>query len=101
MKHWYEISPEEAAKQRLDLSKRTDIKAPKNEEGEVCPFPWEPQLLTGAPLNQFHCQFCGAVVVAGIPHVDYSDVEVDIENIFLGWEYRDHQAEDGESSAES
>lgn len=29
-----------------------------------------PELLLGAPLGQYHCPDCGAMVVAGVPHGD-------------------------------
>lgn len=69
--HWSEIAPEDATK--LDLSKRTDIVAPVNEMGERCPWPWEPQQMIGVPLGQYHCPYCGAMVIAGVPHIDYSE----------------------------
>jgi len=28
----------------------------------------KPELLAGAPLGQYHCPDCGAMVMAGIPH---------------------------------
>lgn len=31
-----------------------------------CPMPIE--LLKGIPLGMFHCELCGTMVVAGIPH---------------------------------
>jgi hypothetical protein len=66
---WTEISPEDA--KEIDLSKRLDIEAPHNEMGERCPWPWEPQQLVGVPLGQYHCPYCGAMVLAGVPHPDY------------------------------
>jgi hypothetical protein len=69
---WDEIDPADA--QGLDLSVRFDIVAPHNENGERCPWPWEPQLLCGLPIGQYHCGHCGAVVVAGLPHLDYRDL---------------------------
>ena len=66
---WHTIEPKDAIS--LDLTARLDIDAPRNEEGERCPWPWEPQQLVNAPLGQFHCCYCGAMVLAGIPHLDY------------------------------
>lgn len=66
---WTEIEPKDAI--AIDLSKRLDIDAPHNEEGERCPWPWEPQQFTEAALGQYHCPFCGAMVMAGMPHLDY------------------------------
>jgi hypothetical protein len=66
---WFEVTPEEAA--YIDLSVRLDILAPLNEAGERCPWPWEPQQLVGVPMGQYHCGYCGAMVIAGVPHLDY------------------------------
>lgn len=68
---WDEISPEDA--KELDLSKRLDIQAPINEMGERCPWPWEPQQLINVPLGQYHCGYCGGMVLAGVKHLDWSD----------------------------
>lgn len=73
MVHWTEIAPEDAVD--LDLTVRLDIEAPLNEAGERCPWPWDPQQLKGAPIGQFHCPYCGAMVVAGVEHVDYRERE--------------------------
>lgn len=69
---WHTIEP--AAAIKLDLSQRTDIDGPRNEEGTVCPWPWEPQQLVGVPIGQYHCGYCGAMVLAGMPHLDYRDL---------------------------
>lgn len=71
--HWSEIEPADAV--NLDLSKRLDIEAPLNEDGERCPWPWGPQQLTNAPIGQYHCPYCGAMVLAGLPHIDYRGYE--------------------------
>jgi hypothetical protein len=73
--HWTDITPQEAAERKLDLSKDLTITAPLNENGERCPWPWEPQQLAGAPLGQYRCGYCMAMVVAGMPHLDYSPQE--------------------------
>jgi hypothetical protein len=57
----------------IDLTKRLDITAPHNEAGERCPWPWDPQQLVGAPLGQYHCPYCGAMVMAGMEHLDYGE----------------------------
>ena len=72
-RHWYDIAPKDAM--QIDLSKDLTITAPLTEAGERCPWPWEPQQLVNAPIGQYHCGFCGAMVVAGIPHVDYAEIE--------------------------
>ncbi len=69
---WRAITPADAA--GLDLSDRVDITAPLNEAGERCPWPWDPQQLTGAPIGQYHCPYCGAMVMAGVPHLDYGEL---------------------------
>ncbi len=69
---WQDISPKDAAHQKLDLTKRLDITAPVNENGERCPWPWEPQQLKNAPLGQFRCSYCYAMCVAGMEHFDYT-----------------------------
>lgn len=74
MKSWTDIAPEDALD--LDLRGHPEIEAPFNEMGERCPWPWDPQQLFGTPLGQYHCPYCGAMVVAGIPHLDYRDLGV-------------------------
>ncbi|WP_405536966.1 hypothetical protein [Streptomyces antimycoticus] len=70
---WTDIAPVDAVD--LDLAEDLTITAPLNEAGERCPWPWEPQQLVGAPLGQYHCGYCGAMVLAGIPHIDYREQE--------------------------
>lgn len=72
LQRWQDIAPADA--RSIDLSKRLDITAPLNEFGERCPWPWEPQQLVGVPMGMYHCGYCGAMVIAGSEHVDYSDV---------------------------
>jgi hypothetical protein len=81
IRNWTDITPEEArgdtdGRNGIDLSKDLTITAPLNEEGERCPWPWEPQQLVGAPLGQYRCPYCGAMVVAGIPHLDYTPQQI-------------------------
>jgi hypothetical protein len=71
MTHWRDIPPSMAL--GLDLRQNLSIDAPLNEMGERCPWPWEPEQLTGVPLGQYHCGYCGAMVVAGLPHPDYRE----------------------------
>lgn len=68
-RHWFDIEPKGAVDIVLP---REDITGPVNEEGEPCPWPWEPQQLKGAPIGQYHCGHCGAMVVAGVAHLDYA-----------------------------
>lgn len=69
--HWREIAPADATK--ISLRRRLDIYAPLNENGERCPWPWEPQQLVGVPMGQYHCPYCLAMVIAGMAHIDYAD----------------------------
>ena len=69
MRHWSDIDPLDAVS--LNAKTDPDILAPLNEIGEECPWPWEPQQLVGVPLGQYHCPYCGAMVIAGVRHVDY------------------------------
>ncbi|MGW2739084.1 hypothetical protein ACWC4D_33405 [Streptomyces sp. NPDC001288] len=73
LRSWTDIEPSDATE--LDLAEDLTITAPLNENGERCPWPWEPQQLVGAPLGQFHCSYCGAMVMAGMPHIDYAPEE--------------------------
>jgi hypothetical protein len=69
-REWFDIPPAEAVD--LNLAEHPDISAPLNENGERCPWPWEPQQLVGAPLGQYRCGYCFAMVVAGTRHIDYN-----------------------------
>lgn len=66
---WRDIAPEDALD--IDCRERPELAPPRNEAGEPCPWPWDPQQLTGAPLGMYHCPYCGAMVAAGLPHPDY------------------------------
>jgi hypothetical protein len=69
VKHWSEIEPADA----VDLALPAEgIEGPINEVGELCPWPWEPQQLGGAPIGQYHCPYCGGMVMAGMMHPDWS-----------------------------
>jgi len=72
-RHWYSIEPADA----VDIVLPTEgIIGPRNEEGEFCPWPWEPQQLRGVPLGQYHCNYCGAMCACGVPHPDYTDEDL-------------------------
>ncbi|QQM45129.1 hypothetical protein [Streptomyces liliifuscus] len=73
VRQWTDIDPKDAL--NIDLTKDLTITAPLNENGERCPWPWEPQQLVGAPLGQYRCPYCMAMCVAGIPHLDYMPEE--------------------------
>jgi hypothetical protein len=70
IRRWQDIHPSDAVD--LNLSTNLTITAPLNENGERCPWPWEPQQLTEAPLGQYRCPYCMAMVVAGMAHIDYT-----------------------------
>ena len=44
--------------------------------GTTCPWPFDPWTLWGAPLGQYHCPYCGSMVVAGCSHPDYTEETV-------------------------
>lgn len=77
--NWYDIEPKDAT--GINLHNRPDIQAPLNEEGEPCPWPWEPQQLKGVPLGQYHCNYCGAMCAAGLPHPDYRGLDEDLDQL--------------------
>lgn len=68
MKYWYQIRPEDAVDITLP---DPDIQGPLTMGGDPCPWPWEPPTLAGLPIGQYHCNFCGEMCVAGMPHTDY------------------------------
>lgn len=70
MRDWKDIAPEDATEIVLP---HPDIRGPLTMDGATCPWPWEPQQLRGVPLGQYHCRYCGEMVVAGMPHTDYRD----------------------------
>lgn len=70
MTHWSTIAPADAVDIELP---RAGIIGPLNSLGGPCPWPWEPQQLVGQPLGQYHCGYCGEMVIAGVPHPDYSE----------------------------
>lgn len=77
MIRWQDIDPGQAVD--LNLLERRDITAPYNENGDRCPWPWDPQQLKGMPIGQYHCPYCGAMVLAGVPHLDYGPSVVTIQ----------------------
>ena len=72
---WRDIEPAVADAEHINLSVRLDITAPLNENGERCPWPWEPQQLKGVPMGMYHCPYCGAMCVAGMMHPDYAELD--------------------------
>ncbi len=74
MIHFSKIDPAVAAAMELVLP-IPGIDGPTNEMGEPCPWPWDPIQLKGAPIGQYHCPYCGAMVLAGMDHLDYKDIE--------------------------
>lgn len=71
VRHWSTIAPADAVNIELP---QPGIDGPIGEDGQPCPWPWDPQQLVGAPLGQYHCRYCGSMVMAGIPHPDYREV---------------------------
>ncbi len=69
---WHNI-PASLAKD-IDCRLCPEPDPPLNENGEPCPWPREPQQMTG-PLGQYHCRYCGAMVLAGVRHVDYRGID--------------------------
>ena len=69
-KFWYEQDPKEMLETELTVET-----APLTSEGKYCPWPWEPIQLKGAPLGQYHCGYCGEMVVAGVQHLDYRGID--------------------------
>jgi hypothetical protein len=66
---WHEIMPSDAV--AINCRDRPDLDPPRNESGEACPWPWDPEQLAGSSLGQYHCPYCGAMVMAGLRHPDY------------------------------
>lgn len=76
---WQDVNVKDA--ERLDLRRQLEYTAPLNEVGERCPWPWEPQQLAHVPLGQYRCPYCGAMVVAGMEHLDYAEEETPLEEL--------------------
>jgi hypothetical protein len=74
VREWHEIAPADAVNILLP---HPDIRGPLTMDGEVCPWPWEPQQLGGAPLGMYHCPYCGEMVVAGHLHTDYREADAE------------------------
>jgi hypothetical protein len=70
---WADITPAEAVQRYPNGALGQGVRLPLNEMGEECPWPWEPQQLVGVPMGQYHCPYCGAMVLAGTPHLDYRE----------------------------
>lgn len=51
----------------------------KNEMDEECPWPFDPHRLLGQPLGQYHCPYCGAMVIAGMLHINYAGMDEEYE----------------------
>lgn len=68
---WYEIRPADAVD--INCLQHPELDPPLTQLGEICPWPWEPEQLKGVPLGQYHCNYCGEMVLAGIQHFDYRD----------------------------
>lgn len=87
---WYDIDPADA----VDIVLPNDeVQGPYNENGEECPWPWEPIQLKGVPLGMYHCQYCGAVCVAGMEHTDYGEKDENGLSV-SDYQYLDYVRED-------
>lgn len=78
LRPWYELTPKEAVERNIAFP-NLEFWGPiaDGEEDLIeCPWPWEPQQLVGAPLGQYHCGYCGTMVVAGVPHFDHRPAPV-------------------------
>jgi hypothetical protein len=65
---WYDVPPAEAIKLYPEgIPKEC---APLNDDGEPCPWPYDPEKLGGAPMGQYHCPYCGLMSLAGVKHLD-------------------------------
>ena len=74
MTTWRDLNPADMTETALPATIDGHlIEGPKNELGERCPWPWDPQQLVGAPLGQYHCPYCGGMQVAGGEHLDWTD----------------------------
>lgn len=73
-KMWHEIEPRDALEIRLP---NDEVQGPYNENGVECPWPWDPIQLKGAPLGQYRCPYCFAMVMAGMEHLDYGPVDAE------------------------
>lgn len=47
---------------------------PYGDDGTPCPWPFDPMFMAGQPIGQYHCGWCGSMVVAAFPHPDYKDL---------------------------
>ncbi|RBO91366.1 hypothetical protein [Nocardia puris] len=65
---WCDIAPADAVDITLPYP---GIDGPHGEDGQPCPWPWEPQQFSGAPIGQYRCSYCGSMVLAGAAHIDY------------------------------
>lgn len=68
LRKWWDIPPAEMANVELP---RPGLVGPLTTEGDPCPWPWEPIQLKGRPIGQYHCSYCGEMVIAGTHHPDY------------------------------
>jgi hypothetical protein len=48
------------------------------------PCPEQPLLLSGMPIGQYHCPFCGMMVMASMPHLSPAKPEHQDPDYYLG-----------------
>ena len=73
--HFYEIDPKDATAISLP---EPGVRGPRNELDELCPWPWDPIQLKGAPLGQYHCPYCLGMCMAGMDHLDHTGMDAEI-----------------------
>jgi hypothetical protein len=57
------------------------------------PCPEDPLLLRGQPIGQYHCPYCGMMVVAGFPHPSPSPPAVQNPPLYQLDHYEDEYGE--------
>jgi len=46
---------------------------------------YDPMQMAGLPIGMFHCPECGEMVIAGMPHPDYSILDEDFPTLAAQW----------------
>lgn len=46
---------------------------------ETTKCPYDPREMSDQPIGMFHCPLCGEMVIAGMPHPDYSILDKEEE----------------------
>jgi hypothetical protein len=73
---WYDLTAAEARVLYPEGIKQGFGPVTDHTPTETCPWPWDPGSLPEfSPLGQYHCPYCGTMVIAGMRHLDYRDVD--------------------------